>query len=110
MIADWEAIADRAPDKLLSPKCLPEISNLSLEESTAHSTKQRGRGSFSYKKHGLYSDYESDLPVIDDSEDNSQGMEENAQGTADNVGIRNSTSVGFSLILIQNSNLISIIY
>ncbi|XP_022898883.1 coiled-coil domain-containing protein R3HCC1L isoform X2 [Olea europaea var. sylvestris] len=87
VIADWEAIADRAPDELLSPKCLPEISNLSLD--TVHSTKQRGRGSFSYKKHGLYSDYESDLPVIDDSEDNSQGMEDSAQGTADNLGIRN---------------------
>ncbi|CAI9781386.1 unnamed protein product [Fraxinus pennsylvanica] len=86
---DWEAIADRAPDELLSPKCLPEVSNLTLEESTVHSTKQRGRGTFSYKKHGLYSDYESDLPVIDDSEDNSQGTEDNAQGTADNMEIRN---------------------
>ncbi|KAL2536079.1 hypothetical protein Fot_17470 [Forsythia ovata] len=79
---DWEAIADRAPDELLSPKCLPEVSNLSLEESTVQSTKQRGRGTFSYKKHGLYSDYESDLPVIDDSEDN-------AQGTDNNMKIRN---------------------
>ncbi|KAI3461246.1 hypothetical protein Pfo_017909 [Paulownia fortunei] len=68
---DWEAIADRAPEELLSPQCLPGVSKLSLEDSKAQGTKRRGRGTFSYKKQGLYSDNQSDEPVIDDSENNS---------------------------------------
>ncbi|GFP97165.1 coiled-coil domain-containing protein r3hcc1l, partial [Phtheirospermum japonicum] len=47
-------------------------SKLSLEDSKkSQRTKRRGRGTFAYKKQGLYSDNQSDEPVIDDSEDNS---------------------------------------
>ncbi|KAM7496996.1 hypothetical protein LguiA_021410 [Lonicera macranthoides] len=67
---DWEAIADRDPDELLSPQSLPSVSKLSLEEDTkAQTPKRRGRGTFSYKKHGLYSDHQSDGPISDKSED-----------------------------------------
>ncbi|GER56965.1 hypothetical protein STAS_34731 [Striga asiatica] len=77
---DWEAIADRAPEELLSPQCLPGISKLSLEESKSQQTKRRGRGTFAYKKQGLYSDNPSDEPIIDDdSEDNSVGHAEDAE-------------------------------
>uniref|UniRef100_A0A5B6YSQ9 Putative coiled-coil domain-containing protein R3HCC1L isoform X2 n=1 Tax=Davidia involucrata TaxID=16924 RepID=A0A5B6YSQ9_DAVIN len=65
---DWEAIADRAPDELLSPECLPGVSKLSLEETKVQTPKRRGRGTFSYRKHGLYSDQQSDGSIIDDSE------------------------------------------
>lgn len=72
---DWEAIADRAPEELLSPNCLPGVSKLSLEDSkedsNAQGTKRRGRGTFSYKKQGLYSDNQSDEPDTDDSENTS---------------------------------------
>ncbi|KAL2932707.1 Coiled-coil domain-containing protein R3HCC1L [Bienertia sinuspersici] len=55
---DWEAIVDRAPDELLSPQCLPEVSHLSLHETEVKKKvpNRRGRGTFTYKKQGLYSD------------------------------------------------------
>ncbi|CAN4100789.1 unnamed protein product [Withania somnifera] len=53
---NWEAIADRAPDELLSPQHLPEVSKISLQDSKVQGPKQRGRGTFSYQKHSLYSD------------------------------------------------------
>uniref|UniRef100_A0A5B6YSI6 Coiled-coil domain-containing protein R3HCC1L n=1 Tax=Davidia involucrata TaxID=16924 RepID=A0A5B6YSI6_DAVIN len=65
---DWEAIADRAPDELLSPECLPGVSKLSLEETKVQSPKRRGRGTFSNRKHGLYSDEQSGGSIIDDPE------------------------------------------
>ncbi|KAL7084772.1 hypothetical protein ACP275_14G241600 [Erythranthe tilingii] len=78
---DWEAMADRAPEELLSPQSLPCVSKLSLEDqesqsqSQSQSIKRRGRGTFAYKKHGLYSDdSQSHKPLIDDDnseEDNS---------------------------------------
>lgn len=66
---DWEAIADRAPDELLSPQHLPEVSKISLQDSKVQGPKRRGRGTFSYQKHCLYSDQQSDEPAIDDIED-----------------------------------------
>ncbi|KAK6138166.1 hypothetical protein DH2020_028102 [Rehmannia glutinosa] len=77
---DWEAIADRDPDELLSPQCLPEVSKLSLEDSKAQGTKRRGRGKFQYKKRGLYSDNQSDEePVLDDSENDSASDAEDSE-------------------------------
>ncbi|KAA8544355.1 hypothetical protein F0562_022377 [Nyssa sinensis] len=78
---DWEAIADCAPDELLSPGCLPGISKLSPKETKVQTPKRRGRGTFSYRKHGLYSDQQSDGSIIDDSENDnvchrSEGDEE----------------------------------
>ncbi|XP_057955461.1 uncharacterized protein LOC131149222 isoform X2 [Malania oleifera] len=66
---DWEAIADRAPDELLSPQCSPGVSMLSLEDAKVQTSKRRGRGRFSYKEEALYSDWASDGPKIADSGD-----------------------------------------
>ncbi|KAG5602752.1 hypothetical protein H5410_034122 [Solanum commersonii] len=66
---DWEAIADRAPDELLSPQHLPEVSKISLQDSKVQAPKRRGRGTFSYQKQSLYSDQQSDEPAVDDIED-----------------------------------------
>lgn len=66
---DWEAIADRDPVELLSPQCVPGVSNLSLEDTKDQTTKRRGRGTFSYKKQGLYSDQQSCGSIFDGSED-----------------------------------------
>ncbi|KAL7174595.1 hypothetical protein ACSBR2_033774 [Camellia fascicularis] len=65
---DWEAIADRAPEELLSPQCLPEVSKLSLEDAKTQTPKRRGRGMFAYTTHGMYSDQQSDGSVVDNSE------------------------------------------
>lgn len=67
---DWETVADCASDELLSPTKLPEISKLTLEDIQVKGPKRRGRGTFSYGKHGLYSDEKSDKLVIDDEEHN----------------------------------------
>ncbi|KAF4371033.1 hypothetical protein G4B88_002962 [Cannabis sativa] len=68
---DWEAIAERSPDELLSSQCLPGVSKISLEATKPKTPtpKRRGRGTFSYKKDELYSDNLSDKSVIDDLED-----------------------------------------
>ncbi|KAI3775959.1 hypothetical protein L1987_45719 [Smallanthus sonchifolius] len=60
---DWEAVADRAPDDLLSPQCLPDVSTLTLEDKKSKTLVRRGRGTFSYQKHGLYSDQHSGGPI-----------------------------------------------
>ncbi|KAK8489043.1 hypothetical protein V6N11_013204 [Hibiscus sabdariffa] len=65
---DWEAIADREPNELLSSECLPGVSKLSLEDSKAEAPKRRGRGTFSYKKSELYSDQLSDMSAPEDTE------------------------------------------
>ncbi|KAL3530311.1 hypothetical protein ACH5RR_009633 [Cinchona calisaya] len=66
---DWEAVADRAPDELLSPQSLPGVSKLSLEDTQVKGPKRRGRGTFSYQKNGMYSDEQSNEVVINDTED-----------------------------------------
>ncbi|GLT48655.1 hypothetical protein SLA2020_222650 [Shorea laevis] len=66
---DWEAIADREPNELLSSECLPGVSNLSLEDSKVQAPKRRGRGTFSYNKDELYSDQLSDKSLSNDPED-----------------------------------------
>ncbi|XP_021804368.1 coiled-coil domain-containing protein R3HCC1L isoform X1 [Prunus avium] len=66
---DWEAIADREPDELLSSQVLPEVSKLSLEDTKVQTPKRRGRGTFSYKKDELYSDQIPDKLIIDMRED-----------------------------------------
>lgn len=58
-IADWETIADRAPEELLPLQGLPEVSKLSLENTKIQTPKRRGRGKFSYTTHGLYGDQQS---------------------------------------------------
>ncbi|KAG6792551.1 hypothetical protein POTOM_001703 [Populus tomentosa] len=70
---DWEAIADHAPDELLSPQSLPSVSNICLEDAKAQTSKRRGRGPFTYKKHELYSDRQSDATLVDDVDDEDLG-------------------------------------
>ncbi|CAL0303982.1 unnamed protein product [Lupinus luteus] len=65
---DWEAIADREPDELLSSvtsDCLSGVSNLKLENTKSQTPKRRGRGTFSYEKQKLYSDQVLDGSVIE---------------------------------------------
>lgn len=68
---DWEAIADLAPDELLSPspQSLPEVAKLSIKDSEIQVPRRRGRGTFTYKKQGLYSDQQSDDTIAYDSPD-----------------------------------------
>ncbi|KAL9235407.1 hypothetical protein vseg_010166 [Gypsophila vaccaria] len=79
---DWEAMADRAPEELLSvsPRKTPEveveselepdISNLSLSDAKPKIPKRRGRGTFTYRKQGLYSDQQADDYEVDESPPN----------------------------------------
>ncbi|KAL3335909.1 hypothetical protein AABB24_031900 [Solanum stoloniferum] len=87
---DWEAIADRAPDELLSPQHLPEVSKISLQDSKVQAPKRRGRGTFSYQKQCLYSDQQSDEPDVDDIEDETvSGTPEGSSDTKNlNYGTR----------------------
>lgn len=57
---DWEVVADRSSNDLLSSECLPGISKVSLEDTKSQPPKRRGRGTFSYQKHELYSDHLSE--------------------------------------------------
>ncbi|KAK9734622.1 hypothetical protein RND81_04G152600 [Saponaria officinalis] len=61
---DWEAMVDRAPDELISvsPRNPPEpdLSKLSLSDTKPKIPKRRGRGTFTYRKQGLYSDQQVD--------------------------------------------------
>ncbi|XVE59664.1 hypothetical protein DITRI_Ditri05aG0064100 [Diplodiscus trichospermus] len=65
---DWEAIADREPNVILSSDCLLGVSNLSLEDSKVEAPKRWGRGTFSYRKSELYSNQLSDLSASIDTE------------------------------------------
>ncbi|XP_062172301.1 uncharacterized protein LOC133877870 [Alnus glutinosa] len=78
---DWEAIADRTPDELRLSQCLPEVSELSLTDTKVQTPKRRGRGTFSYNKHELYSDQLSDKAIVDNSED--EDVCHNSKGDAD---------------------------
>ncbi|XP_042755049.1 uncharacterized protein LOC111890017 isoform X2 [Lactuca sativa] len=68
---DWEAVADRAPDELLSAEV--KLSKLRVEDKKDQTpTARRGRGTFSYEKQKeglyLYSDQQqSSFSIQDDS-------------------------------------------
>ncbi|KAF4360309.1 hypothetical protein F8388_020600 [Cannabis sativa] len=93
--SNWEAIAERSPDELLSSQCLPGVSKISLEATKPKTPtpKRRGRGTFSYKKDELYSDNLSDKSVIDDLEDGdvSHSSERNTEKTTWELGNRAAT-------------------
>ncbi|KAL0460829.1 UNVERIFIED_CONTAM: hypothetical protein Slati_0710100 [Sesamum latifolium] len=79
---DWEAIAHLSAEELLPSQSLPEVSELSLEDSKAPVIRRRGRGTFSYNKQGLYSDYQTDEPDFDDSQSSSVAdAEDQEKGT-----------------------------
>lgn len=90
MTADWESIADRTPDELLSSQSLPEVSlssqslpevsKLSLEDTKVQTPKRRGRGTFSYKKHELYSDQVSDKLIVDNDTPDDENVSHNLEG------------------------------
>ena len=57
---------------MLPPPCLPEVSKLLLDESEIKKKvpTRRGRGTFTYKKQGLYSDEQThDLIACDTSDE-----------------------------------------
>lgn len=54
---------------MLSTLDIPDVSNISLKDKESLIIKQRGRGTFAYKKQGLNCDQQSDDPAIDISED-----------------------------------------
>ncbi|XP_021720565.1 uncharacterized protein LOC110688165 [Chenopodium quinoa] len=68
---DWEAIADRAPDELLPAQCLPEVSKLTLYDTEVEKKvpNRRGRGTFTYKKQGMYSDEQINDSISCDTSD-----------------------------------------
>uniref|UniRef100_A0A0A0LZY5 Coiled-coil domain-containing protein R3HCC1L n=1 Tax=Cucumis sativus TaxID=3659 RepID=A0A0A0LZY5_CUCSA len=65
--SDWEAIADRPPNELLSLESEPDKPEQSVKEMKAQTPRRRGRGTFSYNKHELYSDKLSDSSTTDDT-------------------------------------------
>ncbi|XP_071740157.1 uncharacterized protein [Rutidosis leptorrhynchoides] len=69
---DWEAVADRDPDDLLPTQCVPDVSKLTLEDKKVETPVRRGRGTFSYQKHVLYSDQYSSGGPIDESSVNQE--------------------------------------
>ncbi|XP_047316594.1 uncharacterized protein LOC124920202 isoform X2 [Impatiens glandulifera] len=74
---DWEAIADHSLNDLrLSPKSLP--SKPSLDDVKVPTPKRRGRGTFAYKKEGLYSDQLTDGNPKDDDDSESQSSEKDS--------------------------------
>ncbi|KAL9993785.1 putative Coiled-coil domain-containing protein R3HC1/R3HCL [Helianthus debilis subsp. tardiflorus] len=72
---DWEAVADRAPEELLTLLSLEE------EEEDKKVITRRGRGTFSYQKHGLYSDQHS--AAGGPTEDVNQDLSSTSQQTRD---------------------------
>jgi len=93
-------MADRAPDELLSSQCLPGVSEPLMQDTKVEAPdtkvqapKQRGRGTFSYKKHELYSDQLSDKSIINDAED-----EDDA---SDNAEVKRDTRNCKSYIFLQ---------
>nr|GMD69589.1 R3H and coiled-coil domain-containing protein 1 isoform X1 [Ipomoea batatas] len=86
---DWEAIADRDPNELLSPSSLPEVSNLSLQDSKVQAPKRRGRGTFLYQKYGLYSDEQSEGRKFDYSDDD---VSDSTEGSSHSVNLKYGTS------------------
>ncbi|KAK9939179.1 hypothetical protein M0R45_015885 [Rubus argutus] len=77
---DWEAIADRTPEELLSSQSLPGVSKLSLEDTKVQTPKRRGRGTFAYKKHELYSDQISNKVVVGNDSTEEETVCHNLEG------------------------------
>ncbi|KAF9598109.1 hypothetical protein IFM89_025211 [Coptis chinensis] len=63
---DWEAVVDRGSVEVLSPQNDEGVSKLSLDDTEVIKPKRRGRGSFLYKKNGLYSDQQPNVAVTHD--------------------------------------------
>ncbi|XP_019199364.1 PREDICTED: coiled-coil domain-containing protein R3HCC1L isoform X2 [Ipomoea nil] len=88
-VDDWEAIADRDPNELLSPSGLPEVSSLSLQDSKVQAPKRRGRGTFLYQKDELYSDEPSEGSKYDYSDDD---VSHSTEGSSHSLNLKYGTS------------------
>ncbi|OVA07154.1 hypothetical protein BVC80_1289g75 [Macleaya cordata] len=93
---DWEAIADRAPNEILTPQHNETgISGISLKDTDLETPKRRGRGAFLYKKNSLYSDQQPNAATSDNSDD-----EAGHYNSEENSKVGNSTyGTGHVLVL-----------
>ncbi|CAG7879713.1 unnamed protein product [Brassica rapa] len=83
---DWEALADREPNTLLSVDELPQISKLSVEEPKFEGPKRRGRGNFTYNKDVMYS--ESRFEDSGDNDMSRGGLEKTDESLKAKYGTR----------------------
>lgn len=65
---DWEAIADQTPERSSHSQVTEEVSKLSLDNQP-RTSKQRGRGVFTYGQNALYSDQTSECTNKDKAMD-----------------------------------------
>lgn len=65
---DWEAIADQTPEPSSHSLVTVEVSKLSLNNQS-RTSKQRGRGAFTYGQNALYSDQTSEFTNKDKAMD-----------------------------------------
>ena len=107
-------MADRAPDELLSSQCLPGVSeplmqdtNVQAPDTKVQGPKQRGRGTFSYKKHELYSDQLSDKSIINDAEDEDDACD-NAEAKRDARNCKSYIFLQFKSSIPKLCNLFSL--
>lgn len=63
---DWEAIADQTPEPASHSQMTVEVSKLSLNNQS-RTSKQRGRGVFTYGQNALYSDQTSECTNKDEA-------------------------------------------
>ncbi|XP_024950018.1 uncharacterized protein LOC102607047 isoform X3 [Citrus sinensis] len=107
---DWEAMADRDPDELLSSQGLPEVSKLSLEDTgvKVQAPKRRGRGTFSYKKNELYSDWQDDKSIVEDAEvdDDSSLSSESKTELRHSLEARNHIQLPFKMRILDEDDII----
>lgn len=67
---DWEAIADQTPEQSSHSQLTEEVSKLSLKlNNQSQTSKQRGRGVFTYGQNALYSDQTSECTNKDKAMD-----------------------------------------
>lgn len=59
---------------------MPGVSKLSLEDTKVQTPKRRGRGTFAYKKHELYSDQMSNKIVVDNDSMEEETVCHNLEG------------------------------
>lgn len=107
-------MADRAPDELLSSQCLPGVSEplkqdtkVQAPDTKVQGPKQRGRGTFSYKKDELYSDQLSDKSIINDAEDEDDACD-NAEAKRDARNCKSYIFLQFKSSIPKLCNLFSL--
>ncbi|XP_008450291.2 uncharacterized protein LOC103491941 isoform X2 [Cucumis melo] len=106
---DWEAIADRPPNEFLSLESEPDKPEPSVKEMKAQTPRRRGRGTFSYNKHELYSDKLSDSSTTNDTnEEDASRMLEGRRELKSALEVLNHVRCPFTLRqLDENDTLLS---